>query len=93
MDENTRNKFKEQITCSICLDIYNDPRVLPCPQPHSFCRSCLEGMPLVNRKINCPICRHEFTVTSGIASLPRDHRILTLIDLYVYNSYVFKFFF
>ena len=31
-----------KLTCSICLDAYKEPKVLPCC--HTFCRTCLEGL-------------------------------------------------
>ena len=34
----------DQLTCSVCLQRYKDPRTLPCH--HSFCRVCLERVPV-----------------------------------------------
>ena len=52
-------KLEEQLTCSICLDHYNDPRTLPCFHP--FCHQCLEGLPLDHQGkklfLSCPTCR------------------------------------
>ena len=33
---------RAKLTCSICLDAYKEPKVLPCC--HTFCRVCLEGL-------------------------------------------------
>ena len=55
------------LTCSICLDIYNDPRILPCA--HSFCAACLQGLKgLINDSIRCPLCNstHVLSNTGGI---------------------------
>uniref|UniRef100_A0A1X7T9P0 RING-type domain-containing protein n=1 Tax=Amphimedon queenslandica TaxID=400682 RepID=A0A1X7T9P0_AMPQE len=53
-------KLEEQLTCSICLDIYTNPKSLPCL--HSFCQHCLEGLPLDKKNetyyLSCPTCRH-----------------------------------
>ena len=52
--------LEEQLTCSICLDIYTNPKSLPCL--HSFCEHCLEGLPLDKKNeayyLSCPTCRH-----------------------------------
>ena len=52
-------KLEEQLTCSICLDDYTDPKTLLCL--HSFCHRCLEGLPLdlQGQKLFllCPTCR------------------------------------
>lgn len=51
------------IKCPICLEAYNDPRMLPCL--HSFCQKCLssyiENCPvsLAQPFFTCPVCREE----------------------------------
>jgi len=49
--------------CSICTEVFTDPRVLPCI--HTFCLKCLvncgnEKQPGEN--MPCPLCREEFTI-------------------------------
>uniref|UniRef100_A0A1X7UQC2 RING-type domain-containing protein n=1 Tax=Amphimedon queenslandica TaxID=400682 RepID=A0A1X7UQC2_AMPQE len=39
-----RLKLKEQLTCLVCLDHYTNPKILACH--HSFCKHCLDGLPL-----------------------------------------------
>ena len=34
------NTIIDDLTCSICLDYYSDPRILDCH--HSFCSKCLK---------------------------------------------------
>ena len=51
--------IEQQLTCAICLDIYTEPKTLPCL--HSFCQQCLERLPVNThgnkRFIACPTCR------------------------------------
>ncbi|XP_046327373.2 uncharacterized protein LOC124111662 [Haliotis rufescens] len=51
--------IKENLTCTICQDIYTDPRSLPCQ--HAFCYECLNKHIIVTvkekRSFKCPLCR------------------------------------
>ena len=50
-------KLDEELTCSICLERYTSPKVLPCQ--HTFCKEpCMRQLITDNRrKIKCPECR------------------------------------
>ena len=52
-------EVEQQLTCPVCLDIYTNPKSLPCL--HSFCQHCLEGLPVYSQEnkyfIKCPTCR------------------------------------
>jgi hypothetical protein len=49
--------FIDQVTCEICHDRFNDPRLLPCG--HSFCRACIKGWRKASpsKQLTCPKCR------------------------------------
>ncbi|XP_051732344.1 uncharacterized protein LOC127502925 isoform X3 [Ctenopharyngodon idella] len=51
----------DQYSCSICLDLLNDPVTIPCG--HSYCMSCInECWNTTDQKATykCPQCRHTF---------------------------------
>ncbi|XP_013395980.1 tripartite motif-containing protein 2-like [Lingula anatina] len=52
---------KDFLTCIICEDRYEEPKILPCV--HSFCKRCIEGHVKIkldrNRRFPCPICRRK----------------------------------
>jgi hypothetical protein len=74
--------------CSVCHDVFQDPRILPCG--HTFCLQCLQnivqaavthnGNAAVN-KIPCPQCRTQFSVGSqNLQDLPRNYIVADLIS-------------
>ena len=60
------------LTCAICLEVYRDPRTLPCQ--HSFCRECLEqsvGSSEDKSTLVCPVCRKKVKISrKGVKELP-----------------------
>ena len=72
---------QSELSCSICLDVFTDPRVLPCV--HTFCYGCLEGW--VNKSgssetINCPLCKHVCPIPSdGLKEIKNNYFIADLI--------------
>ena len=55
--------FERHLNCSICMEVFSDPRALPCM--HTFCKACLQSyITCLNRKTDvrcrgfeCPVCR------------------------------------
>ena len=81
--EETLKLVQEQLTCSICLDDYTDPKVLRCF--HVFCTKCLE--PIVQRgeqgqTILCPICRQPTQLPqNGVPGLQGAFYVHHLFDI------------
>ena len=78
------DKLKDEISCPLCLEIFEDPKVLPCH--HVYCRSpCLEGLALTNGNgtISCPECRTVVLVPSNnVDNLPTAFHINRLKEVY-----------
>ena len=60
----------ESSNCPICLNRFDDPRVLPCF--HTYCRRCLDAHVAGRLRFPCPSCREEVYLGDGgtIDSLP-----------------------
>ena len=58
--------LKKQLTCSICLDTYTEPKTISCL--HTFCCQCLERHARVSQrqgKFRCPECQAEIDLPEG----------------------------
>lgn len=79
-------KLEEELTCEVCLKIYQDPKTLPCH--HSFCLKCLEEIPkqrdeLTSSSIKCPLCRSPAQIPlQGVAGFHPAFHINNLKDVY-----------
>ncbi|CAN9510696.1 unnamed protein product [Ophioblennius macclurei] len=53
---------EEQFTCSICLDVFNNPVSTPCG--HSFCQICISSYwdrgGKASKHFQCPLCKETF---------------------------------
>ncbi|KAM4714349.1 E3 ubiquitin-protein ligase TRIM39 [Anableps anableps] len=49
---------EDQFTCSICLDVFNNPSSIPCG--HSFCMSCITRYWDGSEICQCPLCKKTF---------------------------------
>ena len=79
-------KLQEQVTCSVCLEVYKQPRSLSCQ--HAFCTQCIDQLPVDivegEYKIKCPSCRKTTPLPKdgSTASLPPAFHINAIIELY-----------
>jgi hypothetical protein len=82
METTSKDAILELIKCPICLEIYSDPRMLPCQ--HSFCRGCLERLSENDgRWGRCPQCRQLFRIPfTGVSAFDVNRTIAQLIETF-----------
>lgn len=49
---------EEQLLCSICLDVFDNPVSTPCG--HSFCMTCIRHYWDTAKLCQCPLCKQSF---------------------------------
>ena len=67
--------------CSICISPFDDPRFLPCPGHHTFCRNCIEDYLKSTgnstrpwTQFKCPNCRSKVVLpTDGVDGLTKNY--------------------
>ena len=75
-------KLDAQLECSICLDTFKQPKLLPCF--HVFCKSpCLEKLVAKDgHSVTCPTCRHIVRLSEkGVDGLQSDFHIDRLFEI------------
>ena len=81
-------KAKEELTCVICQDLFNEPKILPCL--HSFCTSCLKEwsdrlakLDPSKRHLECPLCKAKIllSTSSAIEELPSHFSAIRLVEI------------
>ena len=78
-------KLEEQLTCPVCLDLYTNPKTLPCL--HSFCEACIERFPKDKEGetyyLSCPTCRHRTELPGeGAGAFPVAFTLNNLKEIY-----------
>ena len=81
MAASAQKAFLKNLECPVCLDVYTDPRMLPCPKGyHTLCKICLDGLAR-GPTITCPECRVKHNVPpSGPDAFPRNIMAAGMID-------------
>lgn len=83
--------LEEDLTCSVCYSLFDDPRVLPCS--HTFCKSCLDNVLQVSTNfsiwrplrlpLKCPNCRSMVELPpTGVEALPINVSLRAIIEKY-----------
>ncbi|XP_078665179.1 uncharacterized protein LOC144907712 [Branchiostoma floridae x Branchiostoma belcheri] len=66
---NLKREVHEELSCTICLELFTRPKVLPCQ--HTFCQDCLQDHAGRGGTFQCPNCRQQVTPPpQGVAGLP-----------------------
>ena len=76
--------LKEEVTCSVCIHLYKEPKQLPCL--HIFCLECLNDLARTSTrhgKIKCPLCQIEVAVPESgtMDTLPDCFYLKNLLDI------------
>jgi len=75
-------KASDLVTCSMCLNVFDSPRLLPCR--HCFCLNCIKGHcedNLPASKSFCPLCKQKFDIPiAGVEDLPCNSHLQRLVD-------------
>ena len=77
------HNLKEEVTCSVCIHLYTNPKQLPCL--HIFCLECLNDLARTSARhgqIKCPICQTEVAVPESgtMETLPSCFYVKNLLD-------------
>ena len=81
-------KVKEELTCAICQDLLNKPKILPCL--HSFCTGCLKewsgrlaNLDPSKRHLECPLCRAKVLLSTSraVEELPSHFSAIRLVEI------------
>ncbi|XP_078581134.1 E3 ubiquitin-protein ligase TRIM32-like [Branchiostoma floridae x Branchiostoma japonicum] len=79
-------QIHEELSCSICLELFTKPKVLPCQ--HTFCQDCLKDHVEVRTPLECPNCRQSFSLPPrGVTALPDNHLVASLCGRIVQQSF------
>ena len=78
------HNLREEVSCSVCSDIFTDPKQLPCI--HSFCLHCLNQWHRTSHgrdTIRCPKCQAVSGVpeSGDLKDLPTSFYLNGLIDV------------
>ncbi|KAI2667102.1 E3 ubiquitin-protein ligase TRIM17 [Labeo rohita] len=67
----------EELTCSVCCEIFNAPVILSCS--HSFCKECIQQFWRTRQTWECPVCRR----ISSHAEPPVNLALKNFCDLFL----------
>ncbi|CAF2400802.1 unnamed protein product [Rotaria sp. Silwood2] len=79
-DEERNELVDELIKCGICLDYFDDPRVLPCS--HTFCLKCIKQTAEHNRgQFQCPLRDDTKIDNARLDILPSNRIVRDIVEI------------
>ncbi|MEQ2298915.1 hypothetical protein AMECASPLE_010122 [Ameca splendens] len=74
-----QEQLAQELSCPICLQLYNNPLVLPCG--HNYCRACIsksaDSIDSGKEPLRCPECRKTY---HGIDSLQENFKLSSIVE-------------
>jgi uncharacterized paraquat-inducible protein A len=81
MASTNQSTIAELITCVICHELFDDPRVLSCS--HTYCRKCMEQIASANNdQFECPLRDGFIILKNEIDALPLNRIARDMIEVY-----------
>nr|AAI22161.1 Zgc:153151 [Danio rerio] len=77
----TDGPLSEELQCSVCLDVFNNPVTTPCG--HNYCKTCLEKCWDYSHVCICPYCKETF---SNRPDLKCNTALREIVQLYEKNT-------
>ena len=76
-----QSKISKHLECPVCLDIFQDPRLLPCEAGgHTVCKGCIDDL-VKGASLTCPVCRAMHDVPGGgTGKFPRNMVVAGMVD-------------
>ena len=81
MASNNTVAIEDPITCAICLQYFEDPRIIPCS--HTYCFKCIKEIASAkNGEFQCPMQDGTTISDNLIDSLPLNRVARDIIELH-----------
>ena len=77
-----KSAVEQDLTCSLCLDFYMNPKSLPCL--HTYCKRCIADYIQSRKKgqsFPCPLCKKK-TKWTAAENLPSNFFVLNMLERY-----------
>lgn len=72
------SELEDETSCPICLDLFDDPRILPCS--HTICYKCIKQGAQMNGSFACPLKDDIIISKEQVDQLPLNRAIKNIIE-------------